>query len=73
MGQFMPYLVETFDERFRVLGEFRRFDTARAVARRAVIGRVSLATIKDRQGVLVFAVDPDREWDDSEGLDEWSG
>jgi hypothetical protein len=67
MGQFLPYVVETYTgPRRNTLGEFRRIAPARAAARLALHSpRVTFAVVK-HDGRMVYAVDPDREWNDGE-------
>lgn len=63
MGLF-PYLVETFDgSRRHVLAEFRTLDRARKAARLSVDSpKVTLAVVRDSEGVMVYATDGVKTW-----------
>ena len=70
MGQTLSFAVETYDgDRFRLLGEFRRLDVACRAAALSVNGRVTLAVVKDRDGRLVYAANPSKEWCGEPGHD----
>ena len=63
MGQTLSYAVETYDgDRFRLMAEFRTLQRACSAARHAVTGRIVLAVVKDRDGKLVYAANPSKEW-----------
>ena len=62
----LTFSVETLDS-YRHgphrLGEFRTLPVAVAAAKHALDDeRVTLAVVRDREGVMVFAVDRIREW-----------
>lgn len=70
VGSFLSFTVEVFDSLrpgSHRLADFQQLPTACTAARLALDDtRVSLAVVRDRDGVMRFAVDRRREWSDGE-------
>ena len=66
MGSFLSYTVEVLDgvhHGSHRLADFQRLPVAIKAAKRALDDRrVTLAVVKDRAGVMVYATDRRREW-----------
>ena len=66
MGQILSFTVESFDAAHpdgHRLADFQRLDPAIRAAKIALDDkRVTLAVVKDRDGVMVYAVDKRRDW-----------
>ena len=71
MGQILSYVVEVLDDAHHGshrLADFARLDPAIRAAKLALDDkRVTLAVVRDRAGVMVYAVDRNRDWSDPEG------
>lgn len=66
MGQSpLPYSVTVLaDGRHRTIGEYAAYKVARRVARAAMDQpKATLATVKTVDGKMVYAIDPNKEWE----------